>query len=150
MEYKTPTVAELRELSLQLPEKISYIKMLVLFGSRARGDIHTNSDWDFAVIYDEKQRLDYVKDNPFSWFELPAKIGQIFQINSDIIDVVELNHCSPLIGYHVARDGKVLYEGEPGSFLKFQCKAWKLYADTAKFRKAQEESIRLWLKKRGL
>ncbi|BAZ11481.1 hypothetical protein NIES4071_33070 [Calothrix sp. NIES-4071] len=150
MVNKTPTVAELRELSLRLPENIPYVKMLVLFGSRARGDIHANSDWDFAVICDENQRLDYVKDNPFLWFELPAKVGEILQINSDIIDVVELDHCSPLMGYHVARDAKVLYESKPESFLRFQCKAWKIYADTAKFRKAERESIKLWLNKRGL
>ncbi len=38
----TPTIEEFRELSQQLPEKIPYLKMLVLFGSRATGKTHAN------------------------------------------------------------------------------------------------------------
>ncbi|MEH2381794.1 MAG: nucleotidyltransferase domain-containing protein [Nostoc sp.] len=63
MQNNTPTIAELQELSLQIPEKIPYLKMLILFGSRATGNTHANSDWDFAVLYDQEQREAYVKDN---------------------------------------------------------------------------------------
>jgi predicted nucleotidyltransferase len=144
------TLEQIGQLSSQLPEKIPYLKMLVLFGSRARGDTHAKSDWDFAVTYDEKLREESCKDRSFAWFEIPVILEEIFQINSDQIDVVELNHCSPLIGFHVARDGKVLYEEKPGDFAKFQLKAWKHYADTAKFRKLQRHSIELWLQKWGV
>jgi len=51
---KILTIEELRELAQQLPEKVPYLKMLVLFGSRATGKTHANSDWDFAALYDEK------------------------------------------------------------------------------------------------
>lgn len=146
---KTLTIEELRELAQQLPEKIPYLKMLVLFGSRATGKIHANSDWDFAALYDDEVRQNYVKDNAFAWFEVPMILGKFFHLNSDIIDVVELNHCSLLVGYHVAREGKILYEKSSEEFTKFQCKAWKMYADTAKFRKTQKESINIWLKKIG-
>lgn len=146
----TPTAEVLRVLSLQLPEKIPYLKMLVLFGSRATGKTHTNSDWDFAAFYNEELRESYCKDKAFAWFEVPILIGQVFDLNSDKIDVVELNHCTPLLGYHVARDGKLLYEKQPGEFINFQRQAWKVYADTAKFRKAQRQSIELWLQKWGV
>jgi predicted nucleotidyltransferase len=147
---KTPTLEELKELSPQLPEKIPYLKMLVLFGSRARGDIHANSDWDFAALYDEKLREESCKHSGFSWFEVSILLGQAFDLNSDKIDVVELNHCTPLLGYYVARDGKLLYEKQPGEFINFQRQAWKIYADTTKFRKAQRQSIELWLQKWGV
>lgn len=77
-------------------------------------------------------------------------MGNIFKINSDIIDVVELNKCSPLLGFHVARDGQLIYEKSSGDFVNFQMKAWKVYADTAKFRKSQRKSIELWLKNKGV
>jgi CRISPR-associated protein Csc3 len=48
----TPTIEELRELAQQLPERIPYLKMLVLFGSRATGKTHAGSDWDFATLDD--------------------------------------------------------------------------------------------------
>lgn len=120
----TPTIQELRELAQQLPEKIPYLKMLVLFGSRATGKTHANSDWDFAVLYDEKTRQHYIKD-PFSWFEVPGILAQIFKI-PDIkihIDVVELNNCSQLLAHFVARDGKLLYERESGEFDRFRQQA---------------------------
>ena len=58
-----------------------------------------------------------------------------------------LDRCSPLLGFHVARDGKLIYEKNSGDFVKFQMKAWKIYADTAKFRKSRIKSIELWLQK---
>lgn len=146
---KTLTIEEVRELAQQLPEKIPYLKMLVLFGSRATGKTHAKSDWDFAALYDEEKRKTSTIDNDWGLFEVPLILGEIFHINREIIDVVELNHCSPLIGYHVSIDGKLLYEKESEEFTKFQGKAWKIYADTAKFRKTQKESIKNWLTKMG-
>ena len=150
MPNKTPTPEELKTLSQKLPETIPYLKMLVLFGSRATGEIHANSDWDFATLYDEGIRKRSCQGKPFSWFEVPQLLSDAFNLNSDKIDVVDLNRCPPLLGFQVARDGKLLYEQQSGRFLDFQCQAWKVYADTAKFRKAQKESIELWLQKRGI
>lgn len=146
----TSILEEFRSLAPQLPEKIPYLKMLVLFGSRAIGKTHANSNWDSAVLYNRTIRDSFCQQRPFSWFEVPHILGSLFALNSDKIDVVELDRPSPLLGFQVARDGKLLYEQQPGEFIKFQCKAWKIYADTAKFRKAQQESIELWLQKRGL
>jgi len=149
MSNKISTLTKLKALSPQFAEKIPYLKLLVLFGSRATGHIHTESDWDFAALYDEEIRRAYMKD-AWSWFEIDLILSQVFDIPDTKIDVVELNRCSPLIGYVVARDGKLLYEKHSGEFTKFQCRAWKIYADTAKFRKAQRESIELWLQKWGV
>lgn len=68
---KTPTLEDLKALSPQLAEKMPYLKMLVLFCSRATGHIHANSDWDFATLYDEKIRNEYIKDG---WYWLDSII----------------------------------------------------------------------------
>ncbi|HEY9298709.1 MAG TPA: nucleotidyltransferase domain-containing protein [Phormidium sp.] len=115
----SPTLTELQESALQLPEQIPYLKMLVLFGSRARGDTHPKSDWDFAALYDEKLREESCNNRGFAWFEVPGILGEAFSINSDEIDVVELNRCSPLIANFIAHDGKLLYEQESGQFEQF-------------------------------
>ncbi len=117
---KTPTIEELKVLSQKLPEKIPYLKMLILFGSRARGDTHAKSDWDFAALYDRKIRDEFCKDSGFGWFEVPGIIEEVFSINSDNINIVELSRASPLIAHFVARDGKLLYEKEPGEFDRFK------------------------------
>ena len=146
---KTPIIEKLKLISPQLAKNIPYLKMLILFGSRATGHVHTESDWDFAAFYDEESRQAHMK-NALSWFEVPTILSHLFEIPVQKIDVAELNCCTPLLGYNVARDGKLLYENQPHEFINFQCKAWKVYADTAKFRQAQRETIKLTLQKWGL
>jgi predicted nucleotidyltransferase len=145
---KTPAIEELRKLSLQLPEKIPYLKMLVLFGSRATGKTHANSDWDFAALYDEEIREKSCRDRGFAWFEVSGIIGQVFSLNSDGIDVVELNRASPLIAHFVARDGKLLYEKEPGEFDKFKQKALmsdvEMQALSRNLRQSIDEFLKEW------
>lgn len=130
-------------------EQMPYIKLLVLFGSRARGNENAESDWDFAIFWDEELRKIHEQGE---WFRLKISsvLGNIFKLPEDKVDVVELNHCSPLIGFLVACDGKLLYEKESLEFTKFRCKAWKIYADTAKFRKARHRSIELALQNWGV
>lgn len=144
------TVKELILSAQQIPKVMPYIKMLVLFGSQAKGISHQKSDWDFAVFTDQEEKQQYISQRNFGWLEIPIKLSEIFDLAPDLIDVVEMNHCSPLLGFQVARDGKLLYERTPDDFIKFQSKAWRIYADTAKFRQAEKQSIDLWLQKKGL
>jgi uncharacterized protein len=143
----TPTIAELQELAQQLPEHIPYLKMLVLFGSRATGKIHANSDWDFAALYDEEIRQHHVNDNVFAWFEVPLILGRVFKINPDTIDVVELNNCSWLIAHFVADDGILLYEKDPKGFDYFRLTSLRPESELKKFRKEQRQLIDIELKK---
>jgi predicted nucleotidyltransferase len=150
MQSNTPTIAELQKLSLQLPEKIPYLKMLILFGSRATGNINAKSDWDFAVLCDQEQRETYVKDNAFLWFELPIVIGEIFNLNSDQIDVVELNQCSELISHFVARDGKLLYEDNLGEFEKFKQRSLLSNSELKKIENITRQHIEQFLQRWGV
>lgn len=150
MQNNTPTIAELQERALQLPEKIPYLKMLILFGSRATGNIKANSDWDFAVLCDEEQREAYVKDNISRLFELPMVIGEVLKINSDQIDIVELNHGSELIAYFVARDGIMMFEKYPGEFENFRLTSLKSKSELKKFRQEQHKIIETELNKWGV
>jgi len=42
--------------SRRLRQRISTVRKIILFGSRARGDAHEGSDYDFAVILDKKDK----------------------------------------------------------------------------------------------
>jgi predicted nucleotidyltransferase len=149
MQNNTPTIAELQELSSQLPEKIPYLKMLVLFGSRATGNTNSNSDWDFAVLRDEEKYNLYIHDNPLASFAIPGILGEIFKINSDKIDIVEVNHCSKLIAHFVARDGIMLFEKFPEEFHNFQLNSLKTESELKKFRREQHQIIEIELNKWG-
>jgi uncharacterized protein len=149
MQDHTPTIAELQELALQFPEKISYLKMLVLFGSRATGNTNAKSDWDFAVLCDEEQREGYIKNNISGLFELPMLIGEVLKINSDHIDIVELNQCSWLIAHFVARDGILIFEKYPQQFESFRATSLKPDSELKKFRQEQHQIIERELNKWG-
>jgi predicted nucleotidyltransferase len=140
MSNKTLTLTELKALSPQIAEKIPYLKMLVLFGSRATGRVHAESDWDFAALYDEEIRSILIK-NPLSWFEVPTLISQFLVISDTKIDVVELNKCSPIIAHFVARDGKLLYEKEHGEFEGFRKRALKNDVQMKEICKSLREKI---------
>lgn len=111
------SIENLSQLASQLPTKIPCLKMLVLFGSRARGDIHINSDWDFAILYDNENAI----ENEYQYLEVYKILSDTFPITNEI-DLVDLANCSSLIAHSIARDGKVLYEKESGLFASFQKK----------------------------
>ncbi|MBD0386745.1 MAG: nucleotidyltransferase domain-containing protein [Nostoc sp. C3-bin3] len=146
----TPTITELREFAQQIPEKIPYLKMLILFGSRATGNTNAKSDWDFAVLYDQEQREAYVKDNAFLLFELPIVLGELFKINSDQIDVVLLNQCSELISHFVARDGKLLYEDNLKEFDKFKQRSQLSNSELKKIENIKRQNIEQFLQRWGV
>ena len=91
---------------------ISYLHLLILFGSRARGDHNEQSDWDFAVLYD--------RDRSHKILEIHRALSEAYRIPEEQIDVVDLDRASELITHHIARDGQLIYEREAETFPDFQ------------------------------
>lgn len=107
------------------------VRLIVLFGSAARGTIHEESDIDVGVL--TKRPIAFNKRLKL-WLEL----SRLFQAE---IDLAMLNHAEPVFGSEVARDGKLLFEGE-----KFAWENWRSYKtrqfwDTKKFRDDLERYI---------
>ena len=150
MQNNTSSIIEIQQLSSQIPERIPYLKMLVLFGSRSTSNTNANSDWDFAVLCDEEKYNLYVQDHPLALFAIPGILGEIFKINSDNIDIVELNHCSKLIAHFVARDGKVLYENQADEFEKFKQRVLLSNAEIKKIERTKLENIDNFLQRWGV
>lgn len=118
-----PELTDKRMLA-KIPEivgQIPYLKLLVLFGSRARGDSHFQSDWDFAVLFDENLRKQY-EQGSFSPYRSRGILQDCLDLSDDQIDVVELNRCDELLLHRIAQDGKLLYEQDKGEFDGFKRK----------------------------
>lgn len=94
------------------------LKLLILFGSRARGDHRRDSDWDFAALYEEGSDRKDIS----SQFKIYTLLEQALEIPDDKIDVVDLKGCSPILAHYVVRDGQLLYERETGLFEGFKQK----------------------------
>ncbi len=87
------------------------INLIVLFGSRARGDHHSHSDLDIAVstsVQDDTERFK-LRLNIISQFEGPRLK----------VDVVIIEDVGWSLRYRIARDGNVLYQKESDSWANF-------------------------------
>jgi predicted nucleotidyltransferase len=106
------------------------LRLVVLFGSSARGDASAGSDLDVAV--DGGRLLDLVGlTNHFS-----------VALAAPGVDLVDLRRADPVMLLAVAREGIPLYEEEPGAFVQFQSLALRRFWDTRKFREAERVEIR--------
>jgi len=95
------------------------LRLLVLHGSRARGEAHALSDWDFA----------YEADGTFDPDRLLAALADY--LKADRIDLADLGHAGALLRYRVARDGVVIFERERGHFERFWLEAVDTWCDLA-------------------
>ena len=93
------------------------LDVLFLFGSRARGDAHARSDWDFA----------YSGSCDLEPTDLLTKL--VLALETDRVDLVNLERASGLLRYRVARDGRVLVERTPGAADRFRLRAIEFWCD---------------------
>ncbi|MBI1947999.1 MAG: nucleotidyltransferase domain-containing protein [Deltaproteobacteria bacterium] len=107
-------VTSLQQLARGYPDA----RLIVLFGSVARGAAHPGSDVDVAVA-----------GLPF-WqaLDLGARLGA--QLGREP-HVVELERASDWLRFLVARDGVLLHQGEPHAWARFQAEAALRWFDLA-------------------
>lgn len=112
---------------------IENLKLILFFGSRARGGGRERSDADIAVL----------ADHPLTLAE-KGKIGEWaaprINVSENKLDISDLWTASPLLQYRAAETGRLLW-GERDNYLRFRVLAWKRYLDTAKFRRMREKSL---------
>ena len=84
------------------------VQAAYLFGSRAAGKAGKLSDYDFAVLLDEKK----VGEKQYSKYQLEIISDLLRTIKTDHIDLVILNNSkTPLfLKYNVIKEGKIIYE----------------------------------------
>lgn len=136
-------ITVLQDSSAQIREKVPYLKMLVLFGSRARGDYREDSDYDFAALYDEEMRHAIIEFGTFSQLNIYRHLANIFDLDIDLVDVVRLNECSKSIAHVVSRDGLLIYEKEAGEFEKFRTSFLLSQEEFREYRKQRIDALKL-------
>lgn len=125
------------------------LKLLVLFGSRARGEADPSSDWDFAFLSEPDRSIER---KPF-WLpgsDLLDTLCKLLQVSEEAIDLVDLSTCSEIIAHFVARDGQVIYEKTSGEFAQFQQNALKTDAELKEYRHSQREKVLQTLQRWGV
>lgn len=105
------------------------ITLIVLFGSHVSGEVSNDSDIDLGILFDKL---------PSNAKEEKVLEDFIHLLQTNRLDIVVLNHASPLLLFQVATKGKPIYEKNKGNFLRFSITAYKKYWESTKFRKLKE------------
>jgi predicted nucleotidyltransferase len=105
------------------------LELLLLFGSRARGDAHSDSDWDFG----------YLAGAAFDPDNFLARL--VLGLKTDRIDLVNLGPTSGLLRYRVAAEGQPIFEKNPGAFERFWFNAVSFWWDMGPIFKAGYNEI---------
>lgn len=105
------------------------IALLVLFGSRARGDATERSDWD----------LGYVAGPDFDRDALLATL--VGALDTEGVDLVDLERAGGLIRFRAARDGTPLFERAAGDFARFWFAAVSFWCDMGPLIRAGYEDV---------
>lgn len=108
-------------------------KLVIMFGSHARGTAGRGSDTDVAVLADHALNT---QEKAMIEERLARKLG----VSEEELDIVDLFDAPPLLAHQIGETGKLL-EGERTDFVRFRVLAWKRYLGTAKFRRAREASL---------
>lgn len=121
-----------------LSHEFPALRMLVLFGSAAKGRATKTSDLDLGIL------LDGAFDTDALFLALAPRL------HTDRVDLIDLRRASPLLAFEIARTGRLLFEREPGTFRSFQSLACRRYYDTERLRRGTKERIHRFLKREGL
>jgi predicted nucleotidyltransferase len=93
------------------------LDVLLLFGSRARGESHEQSDWDFG----------YLAADAFDPDTLLRVLA--LTLGTDHVDLADLRRAGGLLRYRAARDGVVVLERVAGMADAFRLEAADFWCD---------------------
>jgi len=122
------------------------ISLAVLFGSQATGKAVRESDLDLAVWLEREKLLKDATETARAKKQLMRDL--INYLETSDIDLVILNHASPLLKFQIARTGKLVYQKTPEIFAGFCSRALREHNDAEIFYRATEEYLKRFIEGR--
>lgn len=109
------------------------VELCAVFGSRATGHTHAGSDLDLAVRPTSRRPA----------LEKLTWMTELAHVLGEEVDLVLLGpETPPVLGMEVVRNGRLLWEREPGAWDRELSRLWLAYVDSFKFRQAEREQLR--------
>lgn len=103
------------------------VQAVYLFGSRAQGKSGPFSDYDYAVLLEEKGHF-RGDELYFQLYDIFSEISKR-ELKNDIIDIVFLRDAGLELAFHVIRYGKVIFEKDVKARLYFETITTLKYCD---------------------
>lgn len=104
------------------------LQVLLLFGSRARGDAAPTADWDFG----------YLAEEAFDPVALVADLVRL--LRTDRVDLVDLSTASGLLRFRAARDGVAVF-GDADAVERFRIAAASFWCDVEPILRASYDAV---------
>jgi uncharacterized protein len=117
------SIADVKVKIPELLEQVPYLTLLILLGSRARGDHQASSDWNFAMLFDEDLRKQYEPGGGWDCYRSWGIFQHLLDLGDDEMDWIDLKDASELLAHAIARDGVVIYASQPHLFEEFRHRA---------------------------
>ena len=96
------------------------LDLLIVFGSRARGDARSGSDWDIGYLANEAA-------------DVPGLLAALVEtLDSDRVDLVDLRSAGGLLRYRAAREGRLVYEAVADLFDRYRLDALRFWSDNSR------------------
>lgn len=108
------------------------VRLVAVFGSRARGTNRPESDADVGVQFGTSNGVDLARLD---------RVRAALSADGEI-DLVALDLADPLLLYEVAVDGRPLFEFHEGAWEEFRILAIKRYYDTAWIRRIEAAALK--------
>ena len=105
--------------------EIDWVRLGFLFGSRASGRARRNSDYDIAVLLDERR---VAADRFETISTLAGRLGR--EVSSTKLDLVILNDAPILLRQRVLRDGTLIFERTAADRVRFATRTIRDYQDS--------------------
>jgi predicted nucleotidyltransferase len=102
------------------------ITFALLFGSRAKGFNQAESDWDFAIWFENQSdvMLRFLEKE-----ELRQQLANLLKVNTDKVDIVDLQTASLSISSSIVEEGMVLKGDDSLALSLFYKRIWALEED---------------------
>lgn len=115
------------------------LKLVMLFGSAARGTETKKSDIDIAVLGDK----DFYENN---YSDFLFEMAKLERIEKREIEVVPISDRNPILLYHIFKDGIALYKKSEEEYFRTISWARFIYEDNKRFFYGREKLIEKRLK----
>lgn len=114
------------------------LELILIFGSRVAGKIHSNSDLDVAVLPKAGNNF-----NMRNYSLLLFALEKVFP--GVKIDLSFIDRADPLLLKHISETALLLF-GKRRAFIEFQLKAFKYFQDYLPYFKLEENGVHKRLK----
>lgn len=109
------------------------IDAIYLFGSQARMSAGPESDVDVGVLFSE----DAIPDGPGK-LDMQEQLALLLRRD---VDLIALNHVSPIVKYQVLQHGQLILNNQPAAVQEFIVKALLEYEDLKRIRAPIERAL---------